>query len=70
MYHCSAHRPDIHQVGRICRISVSKGVQMHSIVLVRIKGPVFLRRIKGRGDGGGGSPDRDEQGNVSKGWCF
>ena len=54
MYHCSAHRPDIHQVGRICRISVSKDDQMHSIVLVRIRGPVFLRTIKGWEDGGGG----------------
>ena len=41
---------------------------MHSIVVVRIRGALFLRGITGRGDWG--SLDRDEQGNVSKGWCF
>ena len=41
---------------------------MHSIVLIKIRGAVFLRKTKGRGDGG--SLARDEKGNVSKGWCF
>ena len=42
----SVSKDDQMHIGKDHRASVSKEDQMHSIVVIRIRGPVFLRTIK------------------------